>query len=130
MFHNCGYDDFSPETKMAKANLAKMSFEALVQLRTDVAIALRRKAKELQRQLSKLNNDLGSRTERRGSALKGRKVPAKYRDRSGNTWAGRGAMPVWLRDKIKAGAKLQDFAVDKVARGARKKYKKRRRAKR
>jgi hypothetical protein len=22
-------------------------------------------------------------------------------------------MPVWLRDKIKAGAKLQDFAVDK-----------------
>jgi DNA-binding protein H-NS len=33
--------------------------------------------------------------------MKGRKVPAKYRDKEGNTWAGRGAQPVWLREKIK-----------------------------
>jgi hypothetical protein len=40
-------------------------------------------------------------------------------------------MPVWLREKIKAGDKLEDFAVDKGARGgAHKKFKKRRRAKR
>jgi hypothetical protein len=40
-------------------------------------------------------------------------------------------MPVWLREKIKAGAKLQEFAVDKKkTRGARKKFKKRRRPKR
>jgi DNA-binding protein H-NS len=43
------------------------------------------------------------------------KVPIKYRDRTGNTWAGRGAQPVWLREKLKAGAKLQDFAVHKTA---------------
>jgi hypothetical protein len=47
--------------------------------------------------------------------LKGRKVPVKYRDRAGNTWAGRGAQPVWLREKLKAGAKLEDFAVEKAA---------------
>jgi DNA-binding protein H-NS len=115
---------------MPKINLAKMSVEALLQLRTDIEVALRRKAKELARQLSRLNYDADLRKERRDSALKGRKIPAKYRDRSGNTWAGRGAMPVWLRDKIKAGAKLQDFAVDKKARGAREKARKRRRAKR
>ena len=37
------------------------------------------------------------------------------RDRSGNTWAGRGAQPTWLREKLKAGAKLEDFAVHKTA---------------
>jgi hypothetical protein len=36
---------------------------------------------------------------RKGSGLEGRKVSIKYDDRSGNTWAGRGAMPVWLREK-------------------------------
>jgi hypothetical protein len=45
--------------------------------------------------------------------MKGRKVAVKYRDNTGNTWAGRGAQPVWLREKLKAGAKLEDFAVDK-----------------
>jgi DNA-binding protein H-NS len=114
---------------MAKPNLASMSVEALLQLRTDVAAALSRKAKELTSQLSRLGGEIGSRQKRRGSALKGRKVPAKYRDRSGNTWAGRGAIPVWLRDKIKAGAKLQDFAVgNKVA--SRRKFRTRRKSKR
>jgi DNA-binding protein H-NS len=114
---------------MAKVSLAKMSIEALLQLRSDVEVVLRGRAKELSRQLSQLNYDADRRTEGRGSALKGRKVPAKYRDRAGNTWAGRGAMPVWLREKIKAGAKLQDFAVDKKI-ASQRKAKNRRRAKR
>jgi len=37
-------------------------------------------------------------------------VPVKYRDKEGNTGAGRGAQPVWLREKLKAGAELEDFA--------------------
>lgn len=114
---------------MAKPTLAKMSVEALLQLRTEVEVALRGKARELSRQLSRLDNDISRKAERRGGALKGRKVPAKYRDRSGNTWAGRGAMPVWLREKIRTGAKLQDFAVEKRIPSQRK-AKKRRRAKR
>jgi DNA-binding protein H-NS len=45
--------------------------------------------------------------------LAGRKAPIKFRDKSGNTWAGRGAHPIWLREKLKAGAKLEDFAIRK-----------------
>src|SRR6266851_1258405 len=114
---------------MAKPNLANMSVDALLQLRADVETALRRTAKELTTQLSRLGGEIGPRRKQRGSGLKGRKVPAKYRDRSGNTWAGRGAMPVWLREKLKAGAKLEDFSVEKKI-DLRRKSKKRRRAKR
>jgi H-NS histone C-terminal domain len=63
------------------------------------------------------------------SSLKGRTAPVKYRNKSGNAWAGRGARPVWLREKLKAGAKLEDFAVHKKP-ISRKKSKKRRKAKR
>jgi len=59
----------------------------------------------------------------RGSALKGKKVAAKYRDRAGNTWAGRGAKPRWLVTAIKEGKKLEDFAIEKTARKRRAKKK-------
>jgi len=114
---------------MAKPSLANMSVDSLLKLRADVGAALSRRAKELESQLSRLGGEIGSRRKIRTSSLKGRKVAVKYRDRSGNTWAGRGAQPVWLRDKLKAGAKLEDFAVDKGV-GSRKKSKKRRRTKR
>jgi DNA-binding protein H-NS len=114
---------------MATPNLANMSVDALLKLRADIGAALSRRAKELESQLSRLGGEIGSRRKTRKSSLKGRKVAVKYRDKSGNTWAGRGAQPVWLRDKLKAGAKLEDFAVNKT-RTARKKSKKRRRAKR
>lgn len=41
----------------------------------------------------------------------GSKVAAKFRDENGNTWAGRGKRPVWLRDALAAGRKLEEFAV-------------------
>jgi DNA-binding protein H-NS len=53
--------------------------------------------------------------------LKGRKVPPKYRGRSGETWAGRGARPRWLVAAIKGGKKLDDFLIDKSARKGRRK---------
>jgi DNA-binding protein H-NS len=113
---------------MAKTSLRSMSIDQLLKLRDDVNNLLKRRAAQLGDQLARLGSD---RTPMRGSALRGRKVPAKFRDRSGNTWAGRGAMPVWLREKIKAGAKLQDFAVGKKAapRKGRKQRRRRRRAK-
>ena len=112
-----------------------MSVDALLKLRDDVGKMLIQKTDQLKDQLSKLGAEVDVGKGRRGrrSAMKGRKVAIKYRDRSGNTWAGRGAQPVWLREQLKAGAKLEDFAVDKTA-GSRKasprKYKKRRKAKR
>ena len=49
------------------------------------------------------------------SAIAGRKVPPKYRSPNGETWAGRGAQPVWLREAIKAGKKADDFLIAKGA---------------
>lgn len=39
------------------------------------------------------------------------KVAPKYRDENGNTWAGRGKRPIWLRDALAAGKKLEDFTI-------------------
>jgi DNA-binding protein H-NS len=38
-------------------------------------------------------------------------VAPKYRDDKGNTWSGRGLQPIWLREQIKGGKKLEDFAI-------------------
>jgi DNA-binding protein H-NS len=40
-----------------------------------------------------------------------RAVVAKYRDDQGNVWVGRGKRPLWLKERLDAGAKLEDFAV-------------------
>ena len=93
-------------------SLSSMSVEALLKLRDDVGRVLSQKAVQLEAQLSILGGEVGG---GRRSAMKGRKVAVKYRDKEGNTWAGRGAQPVWLREKLKAGAKLEDFAVQKIA---------------
>ncbi len=99
---------------MAKANLASMSVGSLLKLRDDIGNVLSRRANELQRQLSRLSGEIGSGKRRQRSSLKGRKAAIKYRDKAGNKWAGRGAQPIWLREKLKAGAKLEDFAVHKT----------------
>jgi DNA-binding protein H-NS len=120
--------------EMARTNLASMSVDALLKLRGDIEKTLSRKAAQLKEQLSRLGDEaVGYRKRGRGSSLRGRKVAIKYRDRSGNTWAGRGAQPVWLREKLKTGAKLEEFAVQRTVasrKASLKKSKKRRRAKR
>jgi DNA-binding protein H-NS len=92
-----------------------MSVEALLKLRDEVGKVLTQKAAQLEEQLSMLGGEVGTARRGRRSAMKGRKVAVKYRDKEGNTWAGRGAQPVWLREKLKAGAKLEDFAVQQAA---------------
>jgi hypothetical protein len=101
--------------EMARTKLGSMSVEALLQLHDDIGMVLSQKAVQLEEQLLKLGGGVGGGGRGRGSAIKGRKVPAKYRDKEGNAWAGRGVQPVWLREKLKAGAKLEDFAVQKTA---------------
>jgi DNA-binding protein H-NS len=93
-------------------NLSAMSVDALLKLRDDIEKTLSSRAAQLRSELSKLSGKGTS------HPSKGRKAPVKYRDRSGNTWAGRGAQPKWLRAKLKAGAKLRDFAVGKERRRA------------
>src|SRR5262249_55483651 len=94
-----------------------MTVEALMDLRKRVDEALHRRRAEIEKQLKMFAVVGGRRVVRGGgSALKGRKVPPKYRSRSGETWAGRGAKPRWLVDAIKGGRKLEEFLIDKSAR--------------
>jgi DNA-binding protein H-NS len=98
---------------MARAsNLASMPVEALLKLRDDIGEALGRRTAELKDQLSRLPAAADFRRRGPRKSLRGRKVAVKYRDRSGNTWAGRGMQPLWLRERLKSGAKIEDFAVD------------------
>jgi DNA-binding protein H-NS len=99
--------------------LSGMSVEALMELRKRVDEALHRRRAELQQQLAALGVTRVVRGG--GSALKGRKVPPKYRSASGETWAGRGARPRWLVAAIRRGKKLEDFLIDKSARKQRRK---------
>jgi len=115
---------------MPKPNLSSASVDALLKLRDEIEEVLAHRAALLREELSKLGRQIGSKGKVRGSSLKCRKVPVKFRDRSGNTWAGRGAQPRWLREKLKAGAKLEDFDVHKTAASRKASPKKRRRAKR
>jgi DNA-binding protein H-NS len=108
---------------MAKTNLGSMSVEQLLQLRDDVGRELNRKTVVLRSQLARLGGEIAPGRGRGGSALRGKKVPPKYRDKSGNTWAGRGAKPRWLVAAIKDGKKLEDFAVEKTAPGRKRRKK-------
>ena len=107
---------------MAKVNLSRISVEALMDLRKRVDEMLVKRRAEIEKQLERIAVVGGRRVVRGGgSALKGRKVPPKYRGPSGETWAGRGARPRWLVAAIKGGKKLDDFLIDKSARKGRKK---------
>ena len=110
---------------MAKVNLSGMSVEALMELRRRVDEMLHERRAEIRKQLERMEAIalVGGRRVVRGggSALKGKKVPPKYRGPSGETWAGRGARPRWLVAAIKGGKKLDDFLIDKSAPKRRKK---------
>ena len=104
---------------MPKVNLSGMTVEALMDLRKRVDETLLQHRAEIAQQLERMDRTIavvGVRIVRGGrSALKGRKVPPKYRGPSGETWAGRGARPLWLVAAIKGGKKLDNFLIDKSA---------------
>jgi DNA-binding protein H-NS len=111
---------------MPKINLSGMTVEALMDLRKRVDETLLQHRAEIQQQLAKMDRTIavvgGLRIVRGGrSALKGKKVPPKYRGPSGETWAGRGARPRWLVAAIKGGRKIDDFLIDKSTRKRRRK---------
>lgn len=86
--------------------------DELLELHTRVTalVASRRQAR-----LDKLQAEaaaLGAKVSMPGKgSRKGEAAPVKYRDEHGNTWAGRGLKPKWLRERIDAGMSLEDFAV-------------------
>ena len=109
---------------MAGVNLSGMTVEALMDLRKRVDEMLLEHRADIEQQLERMGRAVavvGGRGGQRGSALRGRRVPPKYRGPSGETWAGRGAKPRWLVAAIKGGKKLEDFLIDKSARKRRQK---------
>jgi DNA-binding protein H-NS len=92
---------------MPKPNLSAMSVDALLRLRAEIEKTLSNRAAQLRRELGKLSDG----SLKASHPLKGRKAPVKYRDRAGNTWAGRGAKPRWLVAAIKRGKKVDDFLI-------------------
>ena len=118
------YTVFAPEITMPNVKLSGMTIEALMDLRQRIDEMLLEHRAEIQKQMERMDRATalvgGRRVVRSGgSALKGRKVPPKYRSPSGETWAGRGAKPRWLVAAIKRGKKLDDFLIDKSARKGR-----------
>jgi DNA-binding protein H-NS len=50
---------------------------------------------------------------RRGRPRKRGTPPVRFRDPdTGKGWSGRGRKPIWLTEKLQAGARLEDFAVE------------------
>ena len=100
---------------MAKINLSRMDVQALIDLRKQVEDTLVSQRSTLERQLAALGGSItsiGGKVARgggRGSALKGKKVAPKYRGPDGETWAGRGATPRWLKAAIKRGEEARKF---------------------
>jgi DNA-binding protein H-NS len=90
------------------SKLSLMSVDALFKLRDDVASALKSKASELERQLSRLTGTADKRTRRGGAkSRKGTKVAAQFRSKKDPklVWSGRGGTPRWMKEEMK-GTKL------------------------
>ena len=104
---------------MPGVSLNNMDVDALLTLRTDVENLLAERGRDLERQLALIGGEPASRRGRpagrpgRTSAMKGVKVPPKYRGPDGETWAGRGVMPLWLKALIDEGHSIEEFAIGK-----------------
>jgi DNA-binding protein H-NS len=94
-------------------NLKGMNVEALMSLRKQVDKRLVELRAELEKQLAALDGQSKGKAVRTSKSTKGRKVPPKYRSRSGETWAGRGARPKWMVKALKKGKKMDDFLIER-----------------
>ena len=91
-------------------NLKGLDAQSLLNLRKQIDQRLLELRAELEKQLDAL---IGQPKRKGKSSLKGRKVPPKYRSRSGETWAGRGARPKWMVEALKKGKKMDDFLIER-----------------
>jgi DNA-binding protein H-NS len=95
---------------MPRVNLSGMNVEALLNLRDQVDKRLLELRTELEKQLAAIPGQPSAKGNA-GSSLKGKKVPPKYRNPSGETWAGRGAKPRWMVEALKKGKKMESFLI-------------------
>ena len=125
-------DDEEPkpiETRLRLPRLDRLTFDDLQYIvgkldtyRTEVQETLEQKReerlKELQARIKKDQAELAALSPvpvAAGKATMENPSTPKYRDpaKPENTWAGRGKQPMWLKEKLEAGAKLEDFLINK-----------------
>jgi DNA-binding protein H-NS len=109
-------------------SLQSMSVDKLVSLRLrgQVEATLPTKVAEERRSLQAQLSHLERYGDGGGKGLRGGKggpVAPKYRnpDNPSETWAGRGLKPRWISAALKAGKKLEDFAIAGATKSAAKK---------
>ena len=86
--------------------------ENLSELQAAIALEVTGRHARIREQLEAQAAAVGAKVTFPGKgSRKGEAAPVKYRDEHGNTWAGRGMKPVWLRERIDAGMSLEDFEV-------------------
>jgi DNA-binding protein H-NS len=102
---------------MKNGNLKSMSVDELWNLHESVVAELSRRIQAERAVLESRLRQLGSadgvaKHERRPYP----KVLPKYRNpkKGGETWAGRGKQPRWLRAQLRSGKKLDDFLIRKA----------------
>ena len=109
--------------KMASINVDKLSLKELVDLEAKVKKALGaardRERTELKKKMADLAETHGFSVAELFGATRGRPGKsksvgvAKYAnpENKADTWTGRGRKPNWLVDRLKKGAKLEDFEI-------------------
>jgi DNA-binding protein H-NS len=104
---------------MKNGNLKSMSVDELWNLHQSVVAALTDKIAEERARLEDRLRKLGS-TMTSPQLMRERrpypKVLPKYRnpENRGETWAGRGKQPLWLRAQLRSGKKLTDFVIHRT----------------
>jgi DNA-binding protein H-NS len=101
------------------AQLKSMSVPKLMELKSKVEAAIAEQVKarrsELEMELSKLARHDSSAKRGKVDGRVGPRGPVapKYRNPkdTSQTWAGRGLQPLWVREAIKAGKKLDSFLI-------------------
>ena len=117
------------ETRLILPHLDRLTFDDLQYIagkldsyRAEVMSALEQKReerlKELQERIARDKAEMAALSPvpvAAGKAKMENPSTPKYRDptKPENTWVGRGKQPMWLKEKLEAGAKLEDFLIDK-----------------
>jgi DNA-binding protein H-NS len=109
---------------MPNLRFEKLSATELLDIRDYIDSLLKKRVVDERRKLEKLiaridqSESARVMSGRALSKLKGQKIAPKYRHpETGETWAGRGATPVWLRALLKLGRTLDEFAIGQQATG-------------
>jgi DNA-binding protein H-NS len=108
-----------------KLNLDSMSVDEMWQLHEEIgrvlSVRLTSEKRELEKRLEQLRRDkqvptlMSTKDVARAPRRKYPRVYPKYRNPQvpSETWSGRGKTPRWLMAALKAGHKLEDFAISK-----------------